>query len=470
MEEVRICDTTMKLAESSREVALSFKEKLELAKLLDRLEIPVIEIEGVSNERVDALRIKSIASIVRHGQLAVPVDIDGKDVDLIWESLAEAANPRLQVMASVSPAQMEYLYHKKAPQMLDAIAQTVAACAKHTSNVEFIAQDATRADEEYLCDAINRAIDAGASVVTIYDEAGLMLPKEFGDFVSNLYEKIPALSNVSLGISCSDALSLASACIVFGIRAGATELKASSYPMGTASVATLAEILDVKGEELEVHSAVRTTQIKRITEQIARICGSDGKRDSVAAHLGGVNDTIQLTSDDTMESVGECAAKLGYDLSPEDLIAVYEAFQRIATKKEFVGSRELDIIVANAAMQVPATYVVDNYVFNSGNVIRATARVCLRKGEEKLETVGMGDGPIDAAFFAIESLVGRHFELDDFQIQAVTEGQEAMAETVVKLVSNGKLYSGRGFSTDIVGSSIRAYVNAVNKIVYEEQN
>ena len=160
--------------------------------------------------------------------------------------------------------------------------------------------------------------------------------------------------------------------------------------------------------------------------------------------------------------------KLGYDLSEEDGAAVYEAFLRIAARKESVGRKELESIVASAAMQVPPTYRVESYVINSGNIITATAHMKLRRDDRLKEGISTGDGPIDAAFLAIEQIVGHHYELDDFQIQAVTEGREAMGETVVKLRSNGKLYSGRGVSTDIVGSSIRAYVNALNKIVYEE--
>ena len=125
--------------------------------------------------------------------------------------------------------------------------------------------------------------------------------------------------------------------------------------------------------------------------------------------------------------------------------------------------------MASAAMQVPATYKLDTYVITSGNTISATAHLKLHKHEKILEGVSIGDGPIDAAFLAIESITGCHYELDDFQIQAVTEGREAMGQTVVKLRSDGKLYSGKGISTDIVGASIQAYINALNKIVYEEE-
>ena len=130
---------------------------------------------------------------------------------------------------------------------------------------------------------------------------------------------------------------------------------------------------------------------------------------------------------------------------------------------------ELDAIIASAAMQVPTTYFIESYVINSGNIISATANITLRKNDEKISGLSNGDGPIDAAFPAIEQIIGRHYELDDFQIHAVTEGKEALGSALVRLRSRGKLYSGNGISTDIIGASIRAYINAVNKIVYEEK-
>ena len=159
---------------------------------------------------------------------------------------------------------------------------------------------------------------------------------------------------------------------------------------------------------------------------------------------------------------------LGYDLSEEDVQKVYEAFCVIAGKKEQVSERELDAIVASAAMQVPPTYVLDTYVITCGNTISSTAHMKLHKSGQVLEGVCVGDGPIDAAFLAIEQITGCHYELDDFQLQAVTEGREAMGQTVVKLRSNGKIYPGKGISTDIVGAGIQAYLSALNKIVYEE--
>ena len=148
---------------------------------------------------------------------------------------------------------------------------------------------------------------------------------------------------------------------------------------------------------------------------------------------------------------------------------MHEAVRAIAARKEKIGAKELDVIVASAAMQVPPTYILDSYVVTSGNTISATAHLKMHKQDKILQGVSIGDGPIDAAFLAIEQITGQHYELDDFQIQAVTEGREAMGQTVVKLRSRGKVFSGQGISTDIVGASIHAYLSALNKIVYEEE-
>ena len=471
MKDVRVCDVTMKQFARSKAFSLSFKEKLETAKLLDRLGASVIEIEGIERAKADSLLIKSIASIAKNSMLAVPVALGGENLELTWKSLAEAKNARLQVEASVSPAQIEYIYCKKAAAMAQSIEDTIKMCAEKTSNVEFVAIDAGRSDMDYLEDVIAQAIKAGATTVTVCDTAGKMLPGEFAQFIRDLYQAIPALANVALGVSCSDDLAMADACVIAAVMEGAGEIKTASYALNVASTEKIAKILSAKQDACQATCSVRTTEIDRITAQIARICeGGEAKGAALSAAAIQSDETMVLTVHDSQEQVMACVEKLGYDLSAEDALAVYEAFVRIASKKEKVGSLELDAIVASAALQVPPTYVLDSYVINASNIATASAHVKMAKNGEMIESIVLGDGPIDAAFHAIEKIIGRRYELDGFQIQAVTEGQEAMGEAVIKLVSDGKVYSGRGISTDIIGSSIHAYINALNKIVYEEQN
>ena len=467
MNEIRISDVTMK--QTGSDISLSFREKIELSKLLDKLGVSVIELEPIVQPKIDALRVKSVAAAIKNSIVAVPVALNSESVQQTWNALKEAKKARLQVCAPVSPVQMEYLFHKKPDAMLTAIRETLEECCRFCTDVEFVADDATRSDPAFLFEAVRTAIQAGAKTVTVCDTAGAMLPNEFTAFIRSLYAGVPELKSVCLGISCSDDLSMADSCAIAAIRYGAGEIKAAAYRQNLISLPNVAKVLRAKGDVYNVACYVRTTEMKRITDQIAWMCQTGRKKSSPFDN--GVQDddgSVYLTVHDDLGAVMKVVQNLGYDLSDEDGAKVYDAFRAIAAKKEKVSSRELDAIVASAAMQVPPAYVLDSYVVNSGNTISATAHLKLHKQDKILEGVCLGDGPIDAAFLAVEQITGQHYELDDFQIQAVTEGREAMGQTVVKLRANGKVYSGRGISTDIVGASIRAYINALNKIVYEE--
>ena len=464
MKKIRISDMTMK--QSAEGFSLSFKEKIELSKLLDRLGVDLIELEGIVNPRIDGLRIKSIAAAVQNSAIAVAVQ-PGEDIAPLWNALQTARHPRLQVAAPVSAVQMEYLFHKKPEAMLAAIQSTVAACKAVCDDVEFIADDATRSEPKFLSQVLKAAIAAGATTITLCDTAGTMLPTEFVAFLQAQYIHVPELNTVTLGVSSVNTLSMADACAIAAITAGAGEIKAAAYPLGSASLANIARLLAAKADTLDADCGIHTTQLSRIVEQIAWMCQS-GKGKTTGANPASGEDDIYLTAHDDASAIAKTAQQLGYDLSDEDITRVYDAFTQIAQKKERVSAKELDAIIASAAMQVPATYQLDTYVVTSGNSISATAHIRLTKNGQLMEGVCMGDGSIDASFMAIESITGCHYELDDFQLQAVTEGREAMGQTVVKLRAGGKVYSGRGISTDIVGAGIRAYLSALNKIVYEE--
>ena len=466
MKQIVISDATMKQA--AKDLRLTFKEKIELSKLLDKLGVDLIELEGIKNPRIDALQIKSIVSAVKDSRIAVPVELlDNENIENTWAALKDAKNPRLQVVAATSPVQIEYLSHKKPEAMIDAIKKTVAACSALCSDVEFVADDATRSESDFLSEAIEAAIDAGAKTVTLCDTAGTMLPSEFKEFIGRQYAAIPKLHDVTLGVCCSNAIAMADSCAVLAVAEGAGQVRAAAHSAGEASVSNIVRILTAKADALGAGVGIRATQLGRITSQIDRLCNADkNKNVSIDPEQ---DDGTFLTIHDTKDAVTSATVKLGYDLSAEDSDKVYAAFKQIADKKEKVSFKELDAIVASSAMQVPETYRLDTYVITSGNTISATAHIKLEKNGSHVEGVYIGDGSIDAAFQAIEKITGCHYELDDFQLQAVTEGREAMGQTVVKLRSGGKVYSGRGISTDIVGAGIQAYLSALNKIVYEEE-
>ena len=466
MRKITITDMTMR--QSGKGFSLSFREKIELVKHLDKLGVDVIEVSPITSPKIDRLLIKSISSAVRSSAVAVSVGLSEENIAIAWGALEEARHPRLQVTAPVSAVQMEYLAGKKPEAMIAAIRNLVEKCRALCPEVELIADDATRADPSFLQEAIRTAIGAGATVITLCDAAGMMLPDQITEFLQNTYADVPELKEVTLGISCKNELSMADSCAVAAIRCGAGEVKCAAYGEDVIKLETMAKVISARGSSFDVECGIRTTSMKRILSQVTWMCQTG--RSSTSPFDSGVQsgEELFLNAHDDLSAVMKAAAKLGYDLSEEDGAKVYEAFSRIAARKERVGAKELDAIVASAAMQVPPTYRLENYVINSGNTISATAHIRLEKNGVMKEGISLGDGPIDAAFLAIEQIAGHHYELDDFQIQAVTEGREAMGEAVVKLRSGGKLFSGRGISTDIVGASVHAYINALNKIVYEE--
>ena len=465
MNRIQLSDVTMKQVFDG--FNLSFKEKIELSKLLDKLGVSVIELEGIGNPRIDSLRIKSIAAAVSGSIVAVPVQLNEESPRQVWAAIQEAKKPRLQVCAAVSAVQMEYIYHKKPEAMLSSIADTVAACKALCNDVEFLADDATRADAAYLRSAVETAIAAGATTVTLCDTAGSMLPAEFSQFVAELMAAVPAMKNITVGVSCCNTLSMADACAIASIDAGVREIKASVYPFDTANIANIAKVISARGDSFGASTELQLTQLSRIIDRVQQLC-QGGKAKGSALSASQTDSGIYLTAHDDVAAVTKVAEKLGYDLSEEDQVKVYDAFRQIAAKKEQVSSKELDAIIASAALQVPPTYKLDTFVITSGNTISSTAHIKLTKNDQPMEGVSIGDGPIDAAFVAIETITGCHYELDDFQLQAVTEGREAMGQTIVKLRSGGKVYSGKGISTDIVAAGILAYLSALNKIVYEE--
>ena len=469
MNNIRISDVTLKQKNSE---ILTFKEKLELAKLLDRLQTDVIELPPIRNEKADSLYIKTLSDIVAGSTISVQCAPDKDSIDLAWDALRNAKSPRIQIAAPVSLVQMEYIYHISPDQLAQTVADAVFYAKSLTPDVEFLAEDAARADRGFLYQMIEAAAEAGASAITLCDSEGTFMPDEFAEFTADIMENAnsSAAHGIILGVCCSNALAVADACTVSALRTGATEAKACVFGSETASLKNIASIISRRGSGLGLSCNIRTVEMDRVCDQIEHMFTAT--RSKTSPFENGVQDNSEgrfYTENDDISAIVKEVETLGYDLSEDDKVKVYERFKTIAAKKEKVSARELDAIVASSAMQVPPTYKIEDYIINSGNTISATAHIRIRKNGDLKESVAIGDGPVDASFLAIEQIAGRHYELDDFQIQAVTEGREAMGEAIVKLRAGGKLYSGRGISTDIIGSSIRAYINALNKIAYEEE-
>ena len=225
---------------------------------------------------------------------------------------------------------------------------------------------------------------------------------------------------------------MADACAVSAIRAGVREIKATACAGKSVSLSNIIRILNVKGRSFGVYTRVGAEQIRRITGQVEMICRTSGRKISVPEqNTESSENDILLSVHDSIETVIHAAEKLGYDLNAEDQQKVWKYFCMTAERKEHITLKELDAIIAAEAMQVPPAYHDIRYVINTGNQIGAMAHMKLMFHNDEIEGIASGDGAIDAAFNSIEQATGRHFELDDFQIRSVTEGREAMGETVV---------------------------------------
>ncbi len=465
---ISVSDITLREEGKINGYTLSFKEKIEIAKLLDKLSVDVIETAPILKGKTDVLFLHSIAPLIKNSVLSCPTGLSKESAEEAFDAIKTAKKPRLHIMMPVSTVQMEYLFHKKPKAMMEALKETVKRAKELTDDVEVSLMDATRGEREFLVEAIKTSIESGAKTITISDSAGEMLPNEFAEFIRSLSADIPEIKNVNLSVECSNALNMAAACAVSCIDAGVNQIKTSvisnEYPM----LSAVAKIFREKGDSLGIKSQINMTaldnsvnKILMMTRNIASNSPFDGGTNSE------IGENIVLTENDDIKTLSQATLKLGYELSEEDLAKVYDEFLKVSKNKK-VTSREIDAIVASVAMQVAPTYKLKSYVINNGNIISSSAHIELEKNGQVLSGICIGDGPIDAAFLAIEQITGHHFELDDFQIQAVTEGREAMGSSIVKLRYNGKPYSGKGISTDIIGASINAYINALNKICFEE--
>jgi len=462
MKKTNISDITLKKLSQEREISLLFREKTAIAACADSLGVDAVELAPVKNVREDTIIYKTISQKINNASVAIPVGFTVEDVNCAWECVKEAKNPRLQIELPVSTVQMEYIYHIKSDKMILKIAELTKEAKKLCDNVEFVALDATRADVDFLVSAAKEAENCGADIITICDDAGIALPEETAELVSIVKAevKLPVYAQVS------DHLGMAVASAIAAIGAGADGLKCSMVSGEALSMGEISDAITARGEKIGAETNLKNTKIHAsIDEMLGNINHHAYENEKAVSE----KKKILLDEDSTIAQVSQAAQLLGYELSDQDCGNVFKALMQVCEKKGAVGSKEFEALIASSAMQAPSTYHLESYTTNCGNLTSSMSQVALKCGDEILSGVSTGDGPIDSVFRAIEQCIGHHYELDDFQVQAVTEGKEALGSALVRLRNNGKLYSGNGISTDIVAASIRAYINALNKIVFEEE-
>lgn len=461
MKKIEITDITLKKLSQDRGVSLLFREKTAIAGCADSLGADAVELAPIKSVREDTIIYRTISQNVRSSAVAIPVGFSEEEANAAWECVKDAVHPRLQIELPTSTVQMEYTYHVKADKMIEKIASLTAYAKTLCSDVEFCALDATRADEEFLLKAVKAAEENGAGIVTICDDAGISLPEE----IAALVKKVKETVSVPVYVQVSDHIAMAVACALSGVSAGADGLKCAMAGKDALSMGELSNAINARSNAIGAQIALENTKIHAsIDDMLSKI---NHENYEAAADVS-EKKKILLDAGSTISDVAHAANILGYDLSDADAGSVHKALSQVCEKKGSVSAKELEALIASFAMQAPSTYHLESYSTNCGNLTSSMSQVTLKCGDETLCGVSTGDGPIDSVFRAIEQSIGYHYELDDFQVQAVTDGKEALGSAIVRLRNNGKLYSGNGISTDIVAASIRAYLNALNKIVFEE--
>ena len=461
MKKINISDITLKKLAGERKVNLLFREKSAVANCADIIGVDAVELPAIKSLREDTIIYKTIAKNIRNATLSIAVGFSTEDIAPAWECVREAKNPRLRIELPVSTIQMEYTYHIKQAKMLERIAELIKAAKEVCNDVEFSALDATRADDDFLISAVKEAEANGATMVTVCDDAGVSTP----DNIASLVEKVKSAVSIPVYVQVSDKINMAVASAFSCIAKGADGLKCAMLGDDVLLMGEISDAINACGAQIDAEIKLNNTKIHAsIDDMVSSISHDVDETDSTVSE----KKKILLDFDSTTVQVAQAASLLGYELSDSDIGNVHKALKQVCDKKGTVGSKEFEALIASSAMQAPSTYHFETYTTTSSNVSSSMSQVTLKRNDEMICGVSNGDGPIDSAFRAIEQCVGHHYELDDFQVQSVTEGKEALGSALVRLRNNGKLYSGNGTSTDIVAASIRAYINALNKIVFEE--
>lgn len=478
MKNITISDITLRECEQEYASKLSFKEKQEIAKLLEKINVDIIETGYISGEQADTVFIRMLAGALEQSTLCVPVTASRESIEKAWEALSKAKKPRLNLIMPTSTVGMEFGMQIKPDAMPTLVGEMVTYAKTLCNDIEFTADDAVRSEFDFLAKVLGAAINAGAGTVTLVDSDGELLPDEIEMYIRSVLDSTPELENVTLGFHIKDKLGVASACALSSIDTGVSLVKVSTGSgSGTLSLEALLNIIKLRGETIGISSNLCTTSYQRICARLAVMTGDvspvrkgSGQQataeQSADTGAGSTKADAVLPENADISQLRSYIQTIGYDVSEDDLNRVFTQYQDIARSKNVVAD-DIEALIAENAGQAPPIYQLKNYVINSGSAITATAYIEFEKDGDVKAALSTGDGPIDAAFKAAENIFGTHYELEDFRINAVTSGREATGDALIKLRSGGKLYSGRGVSTDIVGASIRAYLSAVNKILSE---
>jgi 2-isopropylmalate synthase len=499
---IYLFDTTLRDGEQSPGVSLNVEEKLEIARQLERLGVDIIEAGFPVSSPGDFLAVKTIAEQVRTPVITALCRANRSDIDRTWEALKGAESPRIHTFIATSDIHLKYKLQKSREEVLAQAVDAVRHARKYCSDVEFSAEDAYRSDLEYLAQVVEAVIEAGATTVNLPDTVGYAVPQEFGAFIKTMMEKVPNIDQAIISVHCHDDLGMAVANSLSGLLNGARQVECAVNGIGErAGNASLEEIimaLYTKKAFYNKEIKVKYNEIYRTSRMVSGLTGMVVQPNKAIvgrnafAHESGIHQDGVLKERTTYEimspqliglnrnnlvlgkhsgrhAFADRMAELGYNLNEDELNRAFNAFKEVADKKKDITNDDLEALIKDKVWTVPERFSLKYLQISSGTTIIPTATVRLSIENNEFEAAATGDGPVDAAFHAIDKITDIYGKLVDYKLEAVSVGKDALGEVISKFEINGQAYNGRGLSTDIIEASVKSYINAINKYYYEQQ-
>jgi 2-isopropylmalate synthase len=496
---VFIFDTTLRDGEQAPGASMMLEQKMLVANALQQLRVDVIEAGFPAASPGDFESVRALARKLKGVTVCALARAQDNDIDKCWEAVKEAEKPRIHVFLATSPIHREFKLKMSREQVLRRAVDSVSRAKGYCSDVEFSAEDASRTEPEFLIEVVERVIDAGATVVNIPDTVGYAVPSEFGAIIAMLKERVRNIDRAMLSVHCHNDLGLAVANSLAAIRAGARQIECTVNGVGErAGNAALEEIvmaIKTRQDYTRAHTNVRTEELAMASRVVSRATGFLVQRnkaivgENAFAHEAGIHQHGMMANSQTYEimkpadvgargtslvlgkhsgrhSLRQRLENLGFAFDAAQLEAVFTRFKALADRKKEVFDSDLETLVEGVVANsgAPRWNLVSIHAV-SGNSGNPTASVCLEMRDgRKREDAAIGDGPVDAAFKAIERITGTRVRLKSFQIRNMTPGEDAQGEVLIEVEHEGREYQGRGVSTDIVVGSAYAYLEVINRI------
>lgn len=507
MDQVKIFDTTLRDGEQSPGCSMNLEEKIEVAHCLEKLKVDIIEAGFAIVSPGDFESVKTISETVKDCTVASLARCNPKDIDAAWEAVKGAVDPRIHVFLATSPVHMKYKLKMSPDEVVEQVAKMVSYAKKYCSNIEFSAEDATRSDVSFLRRVVGTAIDCGATTINLPDTVGYTTPDEMEALIRNVKENVRGAEKVIFSVHCHNDLGMATANSLAGVRGGARQIECTINGLGeragNSSMEEVVMALRTRQDEYQADTRIDTTQIHRASKTVYNIIGQTapinkpivGK--NAFAHEAGIHQHGVMANKSTYEimtpesiglrvnnivlgkhsgrhAVGKRLEELGYNLTREELNSCFEEFKVVCDKKKEITDEDLEAIVthhtADIYIDTDDGYKLDWFQASTSNFTTATCTVSLTRDGEKQQSVALGDGPIDAAYNAIDEIIQpSEHSFDIFNIHSISKGKDTLGDVTVKISAHGRTFTGRGLSTDILEASINAYLKGMNRLLAYEK-